>query len=65
MLEVLSVLEKLDVPLGKWKQDIATVREAQSLTSIVRASWKLGLGVGKEIVEQELSKRVQQPNNGS
>ena len=46
MLEVLSVLEKLDVPFGKWTEDIAAIREAKSLSSIVRASWKLGLGVG-------------------
>ncbi len=63
MLEVLSVLEKLDVPFGKWTQDIAAIREAKSLAAIVRASWKLGLGVGKEIVEQELGKRAQQPND--
>jgi hypothetical protein len=36
MLEVLSVLEKLDVPFGKWKQDIAALREAKSLAAIVR-----------------------------
>jgi len=63
MLEVLSVLEKLDVPFGKWTEDIGAIREAKSLSSIVRASWKLGLGVGKEIVEQELKKRAEQPNN--
>ena len=63
MLEVLSVLEKLDVPFGKWTQDIAAIREAKSLAAIVRASWKLGLGVGKEIIEQELGKRAQQPND--
>jgi len=63
MLEVLSVLEKLDVPFGKWTEDLAAIREAKSLSSIVRASWKLGLGVGKEIVEQELKKRAEQPNN--
>ncbi|QEI44275.1 hypothetical protein BMF77_pb00023 (plasmid) [Dolichospermum sp. UHCC 0315A] len=50
MLDVLSVLEKLDVPFGKWTQNIEEIREAKSLASIVRGAWKLGLGVGKEIV---------------
>jgi len=48
---------------GKWTQNIEEIREAKSLASIVRGAWKLGLKVGKEIVEQELSFRAEQPNN--
>ena len=40
---------------GKWTQNIEEIKEAKSLASIVRGAWKLGLKVGKEIVEQELS----------